>query len=295
MRQEPSADTIGALTHNRDTMDPRGDVSFVMQEIESMTRRLRAQLWQVAVLTLAAAPVSGAPPKPIVARTTPSTWADLEMKAVKGRPARLAWSDDRATLYLQTVEGETQQTLRFHHYLVQKGGKPVAVDVQPKWVETYWKWKSAKTFAGDLGLRIDVETRTEILDNLNGIAANKAIYLSDSPIGVSGQDLMRSKQSGGTRVVNRLMLKGHVIGEFVDELIVPGYTFSWSPEELRLIVYRAQSGRLTIMDDSGRTETVAETKDVLLPAWSDDGAVIAYLERVHGSHFSIRVIEVDGQ
>src|SRR5262249_30452755 len=129
----------------------------------------------------------------------------------------------------------------------------------------------------------------------NGIGADKAVYLSDSPIGVTGQNLTLAKQSGGTRIVKRLLLKGHVVGEFVDELIVPGYTFSWSPEELRLIAYRGQSGRLTIMDDGGRTETVAETKDVLLPAWSDDGAAIAYLERTRGSHFSIRVVEVEGR
>ena len=91
-----------------------------------MTLRHRAQLAQFAALTLAAAQVIAAPPKPVVTLTTPATWADLDTSAVKGRPARLAWSDDRATLYLQTVEGETQQTLRFHHYLVRKGGKPVA-------------------------------------------------------------------------------------------------------------------------------------------------------------------------
>jgi hypothetical protein len=247
-----------------------------------------------AALLLAAAPVIAQQPKSIVTLTAPVTWADFDTRAVKGRPARLAWSDNRGTLYLQTVEGDTQATLRFHHYLVRKGAKPSAIEAQPKWVEAYWKWKSAKTFAGDLSLRIEVDSSTQVLDNLNGIGANKAVYLTDSPIGLTGQALTLSKQSGGTRIVNRLLLKGHIIGEFVDELIVPGYTFSWSPEELRLIVFRAQSGRLTIMDDTGRTETIAETKDVLLPAWSDDGAAIAYLERARGS-FSVRVVEVEGR
>ena len=260
-----------------------------------MTFRHRAQFGALAALTLAAAPIIAAPPTPIVTLTAPATWADVDTSAVKGRPARLAWSDDRATLYLQTVEGETQQTLKFHHYLVHKGGKPVGIDVQPKSVAAYWKWKSAKTFVGDLSLRIDVDSRTEVLDNLNGVGANKSVYLTDSPIGLTGQALTLAKQSGGKRVVNRLLFKGHVIGEFVDELIVPGYTFSWSPEELRLIVYRAQSGRLTIMDDGGMTETIAETKDVLLPAWSDDGAAIAYVERGRGSRFSIRVVEIEGR
>ena len=230
--------------------------------------------------------------QPIVTAGPSITWSDFDSRAVKGRPARLAWSDDRSTLYLRTVEGETQTHLRFHHYLVRNGGRPLPVDTPPPWVEAYWTWKSAKTFSGDLSLTIDVESRKEVLDNLNGIGADKGVYLTDSPIGVTGQNLMLAKQSGGTRIVNRLMLKGHVIGEFVDEMIVPGYTFSWSPEELRLIVYRAQTGRLTIMDDSGRTETIADTKDVVLPAWSDDGEAIAFLERTRGSHYAVRVIEL---
>lgn len=246
-------------------------------------------------LCLVAALGAQAPqPRPIVELTPPVEWADISAKAIKGRPARLAWADDRATLYLQTAQGETQQTLSFHHYLLRKDASPAPLDTQPKWVESYWKWKSAKIFAGDPSLKIEVDTTKEALDNLNGTAANRAIYLTDSPIGLTGQDLLLAKQSGGTRIVNRLMLKGHVIGEFVDQMIVPGYTFSWSPEDLRLIAYRAQSGHLTIMDDEGRTDTVADTKDVLLPAWSDDGAAIAYLQRTKG-HYSLRVLEVVGR
>jgi hypothetical protein len=235
------------------------------------------------------------PPKAIVTLMPPAAWAEIDARAVKGRPSRLAWSDDRAILYLQTVEGETRETLRFHHYLVRKGVAPASVDSQPPWVEPYWKWKSAKNLAGDAGLTIDVETRRELLDNLNGIGANKGVYLSDSPNGISGRDLLVAKQSGGTRLVSRLLLKGHIIGEFVDQMIMPGYTFSWSPEDLRLIAYRASSGRLTIMDDEGRTETIAEAKDVLLPAWSDDGAAIAYLEHMGGARYSLRVVEVSGR
>jgi len=235
------------------------------------------------------------PPKPVVTLTPPEAWAEIDASTLKGRPARLAWSDDRAILYLQTVEGDTRETLRFHHYVVRKGLAPVATDVQPGWAEAYWKWKSAKSLAGDPRLTIAVDTRRELLDNLNGIAANRSVYLPDSLTGISGQDLVIAKQSGGTQLVNRLMLNGQIIGEFVDQLIVPGYTFSWSPEDLRLIAYRALSGRLTIMDDEGSMETISGTKDVLLPAWSDDGAAIAYLERIHTTRYSLRVVEVAGR
>jgi hypothetical protein len=48
------------------------------------------------------------------------------------------------------------------------------------------------------------------------------------------------------------------------------------------------------MDDEGRTESIDDTKDVLLPAWSDDGAAIAYLQQSRG-RFSVRVVEVVGR
>src|SRR5439155_1424027 len=80
---------------------------------------------------------------------------------------------------------------------------------------------------------------------LNGVSANKTPYLSDTPL--TGNQLTLARQPGQTQITNRLVLNGVSIGEFVDELIVPGYTFSWSPEELRLIAFRANTGRLSIM------------------------------------------------
>ncbi|HTK30046.1 MAG TPA: hypothetical protein VL309_10860 [Vicinamibacterales bacterium] len=240
------------------------------------------------------APARAEPERPLVKLTAPAVWADLKADALKGRPARMAWADDRATLYLQTVEGDTRETLVYHHYLLRQGEKLKRVDAQPPWADSYWKWKSAKSLDGDPLMSISVDTHKEVVDNLNGIAANKGVYLTDSPIGVTGQALMLAKQSGDSVLVSRLELKGQVIGEFVNELIVPGYTFSWSPADMRLIAFRASSGRLTIMNDEGQLEPVADTKDVLLPAWSDDGAALAYLERAKG-RLVVHVVEIEGR
>jgi hypothetical protein len=247
----------------------------------------------VGLSGLAVAASARAQVKPIAVLTAPVVWAEIDTDRLKGRPAQLAWSDDRSELYLEVVEGDSRTTLKFHHYLVRKGEAPKAVDGRPKWAEAYWKWKSAKSFFGDPSLTIQIDTQQRILDNLNGTAANKTVYLTDSPNGVSGQALLMAEQTGGTQVVNMLRLHGQVIGEFKNEMIVPGYTFSWAPEELRLIAYRSSSGRLAIMNDSGRTEASAVTRDVLLPAWSDDGAAIAYLERLKGKKFALQVVEIE--
>lgn len=219
--------------------------------------------------------------------TQPVQWTRFDAGELKGRPARLAWSEDRSELYLQVVDGDTADKLKFRHYIIERGKPPRGIDSEPKWVAPYWKWKSAKSFFGDRLMTITIDVQKRMLDNLNGTAANKAVYLDPY---VSGQALLLSKQSGGTEVVNRLVLNNKVIGQFVDEQIVPGYTFSWSPEEFRLIAFRSPNGRLMIMNGEGETQDVSTTADVLLPAWSDDGQEIAYLERTGRKTFTVMVV-----
>src|SRR5262249_1041655 len=135
-----------------------------------------------------------------------------------------------------------------------------------------------------------VDTERQLFDNLNGTGVNKTPYLSDTPI--TGTQLTLSRQPGETRITNRLLLKGEVIGEFVDELIVPGYTFSWSPEELRLIAFRARTGPLRIMKVSGGPQPFPPTAAVGLRGWPDEGAAIASLERPSRKTFAVDVVEL---
>ena len=221
--------------------------------------------------------------------TQPVQWTHIDTSELKGRPARLVWSEDRSQLYLAVVEGNQAQHLTWRHYLIEEGKPPQAVDTEPEWAEAYWGWKSAKSFFGDPLMTITVDVQQRLLDNLNGTAANKAVYLQPY---VSGEALILSKQSGGKQIVSRLLLKSKIIGEFVDEQIVPGYTFSWSPEELRFIAFRSTNGRLTIMNGEAETQDVTGTSDVLLPAWSDDGQAIAYLERTGRKTFALMVVSL---
>jgi len=227
-------------------------------------------LWLALIL---GASLAQSQERTIVPLGDPIVWAQIDAARLKGRPARLAWSDDRSELYLQMVDGATAADLKFRHYIVRKGSPPAAIERAPKWVDEYWKWKSAKSFFGDPQLTIAVDTERQLQDNLNGTGATKTAYLSDTPL--TGTQLTLARQP-----------------EFVDELIVPGYTFSWSPETLRLIAFRSHNGRLAIMDADGKTQIVHGAGDVLLPAWSDDGAAIAYLERTGRKSFALSVIEI---
>jgi hypothetical protein len=219
----------------------------------------------------------------------PVVWGSIDVSELKGRPAVLAWSEDRSELYLQVVDGQDASRLTWRHYLIKENSKPQAASEQPGWVQEYWHWKSAKSFFGDPLLTIDVDVRRTLLDNLNGTSDNKAVYLQPY---ITGEALLRSKQSGGSQITSTLLLRKQVIGRFIDEMVVPGYTFSWSPEDLRLIAFRSHTGRLVIMNGDGETQEVTGTNDVLLPAWSDDGREIAFLEKTGRKTFNVVVVPV---
>ena len=72
--------------------------------------------------------------------------------------------------------------------------------------------------------------------------------------------------------VYTLMLKGEIIGQWIDHRIQPGLTFGWGPKGSGLIAFAAKDGgRLVIMDKTGKKQKIDDTKDVVLPAWTEDG------------------------
>lgn len=221
---------------------------------------------------------------PLVHLGKPEVWLHLDVDRLKGRPAQLAWSDREDELYLQVVEGTTAATLKVRHYVLGKDRAPALLDNQPTWAQEYWKWKSAKSYFGDPLMTIDVDTRRETVDPIRD---RNTAYLNSETYAPA---TLEAKATGGSHLVNRLMLKGHIIGEFIDEAVFPGYTFSWSPDLLGLIVFRARNGHLSIMDMNGQTQTAGEGKDVWLPAWSPSGELIAYLERDGRKQFIVYVV-----
>ncbi|HEY2907582.1 MAG TPA: hypothetical protein VGJ29_16900 [Vicinamibacterales bacterium] len=241
--------------------------------------RIAAPLWLTVSLMLGIGSAT-----PVVHLGKAETWLQLDAEQLQGRPAQLAWSDTEDSLYLQTVEGTTAGALKVRHYLLEKDRGPALLDSQPAWAREYWKWKSAKSYFGDRMMTIEVDSRRETVDPIRD--RNTAYLNSDT----YAPGTLEAKATGGSHIVNRLLLKGHVIGEFIDEDVFPGYTFSWSPNLLGLIAFRERNGRLAIMDLNGATQTANEGKDVLLPAWSPSGELIAYLERDGRKRFRLSVV-----
>jgi Tol biopolymer transport system component len=72
-----------------------------------------------------------------------------------------------------------------------------------------------------------------------------------------------------------------------------GETWSWSPPELNRIAYVDQRGDLWVASADGRKPQRLIRGEFTLPAWSDDGRVIAVAERKNGGkRWEISVVQV---
>lgn len=221
--------------------------------------------------------------------SAPATIVDLDLGRLKGAPSRLAWSEDGHELYVQTAEADGRSP-KLRHYLVRVGSAaPVPIDAEPAWAATYWTWKSTKTAPGDPSVSIQVDFRKQAEKVQNQSLREKAAGTASG--NTSGNALAREFESYST-TTNTLHLKGQILGEWINTPIVPGETFSWSPQDLHMIAFANRKGRLVVMDREGRTQEIEGPKDVVLPAWSADGGRIAYLERTGKKRCELNVVRV---
>ena len=138
---------------------------------------------------------------------------------------------------------------------------------------------------GDIDFAISLETRVE-RKTATGSGAGGAIgqnsgdpYGPGSELGPQGQAIMQSALQAQNVTTTTLKLKGQLLAEFINTPVVPGLTYGWAPGGTAVIAYSSSKRRLAIMNSKGRRRDVAGTKDVLLPAWSEDGSRLAWVER----------------
>ena len=217
-------------------------------------------------------------------RLTPTVVAEIDINKLKGRLVRqLAWSPDGSQIYLMTYEPNRDASIKeaFHFLIPSSGGTPKRVDVQPDWAAAYWAWKAAQTAPGEPALKIEAadEKRRENAIALPFGGEYARGGTPDPTTGMSREAAMEAARGMETYNVYMLRLKGQTIGEWINHPIVPGLTFGWGPKGTGLIAFaELKSGRLILMDRNGSQQKVENTKNVVLPAWTEDGARLAYLE-----------------
>ena len=252
----------------------------------------------LAIILVAATPTSALVDASKLTLSAPAAIVELDLGKLKGDFVRLSWSPDAQQMYVQTVERDRAGNIKStHHYLLALDGKPATgLDEEPVWSTRYWAWKSGQSAPGLMSFKIDVDqqrqrrsaTATPMGGDLakGGVDAGAGAGSATSP-----GDVMSAAAQSQTVNMYTLKLKGQVIGEFVNTPAVPGLTFGWAPIGTGLIAYANSEGRLVIMDNQGRKQVIA-SKAALLPAWTADGARLAYLEKTGKNKATLKIVSV---
>jgi hypothetical protein len=243
-------------------------------------------------LIAAQAPV---PPAVDVAKLTisaPATIRDIDMKGLRGVPTRMAWSPDDTWIYVRfsTFDRWSNETVR--HLLVATTGKQVeTIPDEPGWLPRYWNTKAAMTSPVIPSWRIKVDARDENLRTAN-VPREGAIGQNTGDPNAGLDDVVKNAAFASQKTkFHEYLLNGHVVAASVNAEIAPGRSYAWALPPLPLFAYVNEKGRLMVMNHEGRTREVKGLKKPLVPAWSESGWRLAWVQEA-GDGFSVRAVEI---
>jgi hypothetical protein len=246
--------------------------------------------------------VSGQAPAPpraldvtLLHTSAPTVIADIDLGKLKGEPRQLSWSPDGELLYLQTAEGKPPEEKLRHYTVARVGGVVTTIDKAPDWAVRYWEVKQDQFAPGDLSLKIQVDRRQENVKA--GMGPAGALDRQSNPAGggaPSGGDLAIGAHGDYLANVTTLTLIGEPLLTWVDvSRAYPGTRFSWGPSGSGALVFAADDGRLCFFDAKKHRVFVDGPASVSMPAWSTDGARVAYLQKTGRKKSSIMWIDVE--
>lgn len=222
----------------------------------------------------------------------PTTITVVDIDKIKGEPWRLAWSPDGTQIHLAAMKRKGT-TMEIADYIIDvKSGTMKQTEPLPEWAAKYWEWKSWKSAPGAPAFQIGLDQQRK---NVAATARPMGGDLARGGASVSPGTTI-DEAAGGTStnvLIITMLLKGEVIGRWEGEPMVPGLTFGWGPEGTQMMAFAAQDGRLTLLDEQGRKQTIDGTKDVRLPAWSVDARKLAWVEKQDRKKFRIQVAAVN--
>lgn len=197
-----------------------------------------------------------------------------------GMVSEITW--DAGAIVLQGVFAQPNGELRAQYFVKPADG----ITLQPRTAHTeasarYW----------------DLKARTVSPTGLGRITASKDAKMPMYGIASQEQRMIDAAQMGGTQIRHIIRLNGLVLHER-DGQVAPydGEIWSWSPLELNRVAYVDGGGDLWIARADGSDPRRILKGNFTLPAWSDDGKMIAVAERKNnGRRWEISVVTVPRQ
>ena len=183
-----------------------------------------------------------------------------------GVVSEITW--DGGTLVLQGVFAKPSGELEAQYFVTPAKN----IDLQQRTAHTdasakYWEMKSRRVSPTGLG------TITMVKD------AKMPMY------GIASQEqrIYEATELGGMQVLHTVRLGTLVLHERTSTIApYDGEHWSWSPPELNKVAYVDKKGDLWIARADGSTPQKVLNGEFTLPAWSDDGSMIAVAERKSG-------------
>lgn len=230
----------------------------------------------IAVQTLASAPIDVSE----LSVSTPTQICDIDLDALKGDLRRLSWSPMGDKIYLQTVE----KGVTAHDYIVSVDDRTLAVAFgEPEWAESYWARKAGLSAPGvpSLALELTESNRRTRPMPFSGGFANGGAQTPDpkNPVDAYEAEVM-------------LRYVGVEIGNWINGAPMAGETFGWGPVDSGAIVFVDRPGHLLFLDRNRHKLTVKGVSGAWLPAWSPEGARVAFLQKAGRRKYRLMSAEV---
>ncbi len=197
----------------------------------------------------------------------------------RGAVTEVAW--DGGTLIVQAATMEPGGQLSARYFAAPGPGMALRrLAAAPAGADAYWKMKASRVSPTGLGT---ITSRSDAKLPMYGVGSLE-------------KRLLDAVDLGGTDVVYELRLGSLVLHSRKQIDPYDGEIWSWSPPRLNRIAYVDAKGDLWIARaDGARNERLARGA-FTLPAWSEDGRLLAVVERKDGgARWEISVIHLPEQ
>ena len=206
---------------------------------------------------------------------------DVDLAQLSGSVRRLSWNPNGTSLHLQTVDSSDH----LYDYIVDLVTREISLAFgEPAWAGEYWMQKSALAAPGLPSLKLEItenNRRTRPVPFTGGFANGGA----QTPDPKNPVDAYEHEVT--------LRYRGQEIGNWINGAPMAGDTFGWGPPGTGTLVFADSHGRLTLIDPAKRRRAVPGTKDAVFPAWSSDGARLAFLQKAGRRKYVLMTAGVD--
>jgi hypothetical protein len=220
----------------------------------------------------------------VLVPTTAAQNLDKELVASISGPAldrgivsELLW--DGGTLIIQSAVVQSDGQLIPRYFAAPAAHMDLQrLDAAPASAEHYWKMKSSRVSPTRLGT----------------ISARRDTQLPMFGVGTAQNRLLNAVEFGKMDVTHEFRLGGLLIhSRRGSEPPYDGEVWAWSGPELNRIAYVDEKGDLWIARADGKRAERVLRGPVTLPAWSEDGRLIAVTERKDGgARWDISIVRV---